>query len=67
MSLEAAKSTIDHGGPYTALPARDDYLDWYWYVADRTGLNVLSFPAKPGATFTSPERAKEIADRWNEK
>ena len=67
MNFEATKSTIDHGKPYTALPARDDSLGGYWYVADHTGFNVLSFSAKPGAKFTSVERAKEIADRWNQK
>jgi hypothetical protein len=32
---------------------------------NRNGLNVLTFPDKPGAVVTSEENAKRIADEWN--
>jgi len=35
-------------------------------VMNRNGLNVLTFPAKPGAVVTSEEHAKQIAAEWNE-
>ena len=38
----------------------------WWGVMNRNGLNVLTFPAKPGAVVTSEENAKRIADEWNE-
>ena len=38
----------------------------WWGVMNRNGLNVLTFPDKPGAVVTSEENAKRIADEWNE-
>ena len=37
----------------------------WWGVMNRNGLNVLTFPDKPGAVVTSEENAKRIADEWN--
>lgn len=49
--------------PYTAHHSGGDN-DW-WYVANKDGLNVLTFKSNPGAVFTSEQAAKEIADHWN--
>ncbi len=49
--------------PYTAEPSGGNN-DW-WYVANNTGFNALTFPEKPGAVFTSEAHAKEIAEQWN--
>jgi hypothetical protein len=38
----------------------------WWGVMNRNGLNVLTFPDKPGAVVTSEENAKRLADAWNE-
>ena len=38
----------------------------WWGVMNRNGLNVLTFPDKPGAVVTSEENAKRIAAEWNE-
>jgi hypothetical protein len=39
-----------------------------WFgVMNRNGVNVLTFPDKPGATVTSEANAKQIADEWNAK
>lgn len=38
----------------------------WWGVMNRNGLNVLTFPAKPGAVVTDEEHAKQIAAEWNE-
>lgn len=38
----------------------------WWGVMNRNGLNVLTFPDKPGAVVTSEEDAKRIAAEWNE-
>lgn len=60
---EVRKSTIDHGGPYTAQPSggRDDW----WFVADKVGFNCLAFVEKPGAKFTTRDHAVAVAERWN--
>lgn len=34
-------------------------------VCNANGFNVLVFPSKPGAKFTSPEHAKSICDDMN--
>ena len=57
------KSGIDTGGPYKAM--RIGIHRWWWYVQDKTGLNVLSFLDKPGAVYTTEADAKAIADSWN--
>lgn len=38
----------------------------WWGVMNRDGLNVLTLTNKPGAVVTTEERAKQIADEWNE-
>jgi hypothetical protein len=38
----------------------------WWGVMNRNGLNVLTFPAKPGAVVTDEQHAKQIAAEWNE-
>jgi len=38
----------------------------WWGVMNRNGLNVLTFPDKPGAVVTSEENAKRLAAEWNE-
>jgi hypothetical protein len=37
----------------------------WWGVMNRDGLNVLTFPAKPGAVVTDEEHAKQLAAEWN--
>ena len=37
----------------------------WWGVMNRNGLNVLTFPAKPGAVVPDEEHAKQIAAEWN--
>ena len=49
--------------PFTAQPSGG--ANAWWYVANSQGLNVLTFPEKPGAVFTSGEHAKAIAEAWN--
>jgi hypothetical protein len=51
--------------PYSAKPSGGQN-DW-WYVADSRGLNVVQLPEKPGAKFTSKERAESIARQMNEQ
>lgn len=55
---------------YFALPpykAKDLGGDrGWWGVMNRSGVNCLTFPDKPGAVVTTEERAKQIADEWNE-
>ena len=31
------------------------------------GLNCLTFTSKPGATFTTPDVAQAICDKWNKE
>ena len=59
----------------TALPAKyfafppyraEQIGPTWWGVMNRNGLNVLTFPAKPGAVVTDEEHAKQIAAEWNE-
>lgn len=38
-----------------------------WGVVNRDGFNCLSFPDKPGAKFSTIERAHEIAAEWNSR
>jgi hypothetical protein len=38
--------------------------DW-WYVANGSGFNCLTFSDAPGKTFTSEQKAKEIAESFN--
>jgi hypothetical protein len=38
----------------------------WWGVMNRNGLNVLTFPAKPGAVVTNEKNAKRLAAEWNE-
>jgi hypothetical protein len=38
----------------------------WWGVMNRNGLNVLTFPAKPGAVVTDEQHAKQIVAEWNE-
>ena len=61
--MNPCKSGIDTGGPYQAMPI--EAHPWWWYVQDKTGLNVLSFLEKPGAVFTNEANAKAIAESWN--
>jgi hypothetical protein len=49
--------------PYRAESLGGD-MGW-WGVMNRNGLNVLTFPDKPGAVVTSEENAKRLADAWN--
>lgn len=48
--------------PYVAV----EYVPGGWAgVENAQGFNCLSFPSKPGAKFTTFERALEICHRWN--
>ena len=38
----------------------------WWYVANKDGFNCLSFAGKPGAKFTTEQRALKIAAAWND-
>jgi hypothetical protein len=38
----------------------------WWGVMNRNGMNVLTFPDKPGAVVTNEENAKRLAAEWNE-
>ena len=38
----------------------------WWGVMNCNDLNVLTFPAKPGAVVTDEQHAKQIAAEWNE-
>ena len=60
---EFKKSALDHGGAYTAQPS-GGCNDW-WFVADKVGFNCLVCAQKPGAVFTSREKAVATAERWN--
>lgn len=52
--------------PFTARPASDKSSDWpFWYVTDDGRRNVLRFPGKPGAVFTSRDIAEKIAAAAN--
>ena len=50
--------------PYRAESLGGD-MGW-WGVMNRNNLNVLTFPAKPGAVVTDEQHAKQIAAEWNE-
>jgi hypothetical protein len=50
--------------PYRAESLGGD-MNW-WGVMNRNGLNVLTFPDKPGAVVTDEQHAKQIAAEWNE-
>jgi len=51
-------------GPYRAESLGG--LHGWWGVMNRNGFNCLTFPDKPGAVVTTEDRAKQIADEWNE-
>jgi hypothetical protein len=36
-------------------------------VKDGNGMNLLRFPPKPGAKFTTYEHAQQIANEWNKQ
>lgn len=36
-------------------------------VCDATGYNCTVFKEKPGAKFTTPEKAQELCDLWNKE
>jgi hypothetical protein len=38
----------------------------WWGVMNKNGFNCLTFPDKPGAVVTTEDRAKQLADEWNE-
>lgn len=46
-------------------PFRVETFDGIAIVLDANGVNWLSFPDKPGATLTTPERAAAIAAELN--
>ena len=48
-------------GPYRA----EQVGPHWWGVMNKEGMNVLTFPDKPGAVVTSEAHAKQIADAWN--
>jgi hypothetical protein len=48
-------------GPYRAEQVGRSW----WGVMNKNGLNVLTFPEKPGAVVTDEANAKRIADEWN--
>ena len=48
-------------GPYRAEQVGGSW----WGVVNKNGLNVLTFPEKPGAVVTDEANAKSIADEWN--
>ena len=50
-------------GPYRAEQVGGSW----WGVVNKNGLNVLTFPEKPGAVVTDEANAKRIADEWNAK
>jgi hypothetical protein len=50
---------------YTAKQIEPPGCSNWWYVADENGYNVATFPEKPGAKFTTEQRAKEIAEKMN--
>lgn len=63
--MNIIKSTIDHGGPYTAMPSGGK--NSWWYVQDKTGFNCFSVIVKPGAKFTTEAIARLVATAWNKK
>lgn len=68
------KNEISH--PYSSAPSKSHAIppfkaepsgganDW-WYVANGSGFNCLTFLDAPGEKFTSQEKAKEIAESFN--
>lgn len=61
--------TVSHSGsgPYVARSASDKRDDWvFWFVADATGFNGLSFSHAPGAKFVSRAVAEALAKLMNE-
>lgn len=61
--MNATKTSLDHGKPYTALPSGG--TNNWWYVADSVGFNVLQIEGCRGAKFTTQENAEAAATRWN--
>lgn len=51
---------IDAGAPFTVAE-----FPVGWAVLNSAGYNVLTFPEKPGAKFTTLEHATQICDRLN--
>ena len=50
-------------GPYRA----EHIYRKTWGVFNKNGVNVLTFPGKPGAVLTDEAHAKQIADEWNSR
>jgi hypothetical protein len=59
--LKAVPAKYFAVGPYRAERIHGSV----WGVFSKNGVNVLTFPHKPGAVLTDEADAKRIADEWN--